>query len=308
MALGRAWSIGLVGLDGHVVEVEADLAAGIPAFVLIGLPDATMQEARDRVRAAVVNSGRAWPQRRITLALSPARAAEAGERVRPRDGGRGARRAEALPPRRAEGTVLLGELSLDGRVRPVPGVLPAAFTARGRASAARRAGRQPRRGALGARARRGGRRLASRRSAHLAGTGGAGAATGRSAPRAARLPPTQPDLADVLGQAQARRGLEVAAAGRAPRALPRPARRGQDDARRTPADDPAARSTPTRRWRSRRSTRWRGAARRPPLITLPPFRAPHHSASLPALVGGGSAASRGPARCRWRTAVMRYIT
>src|SRR4051794_41225163 len=72
MALGRALSIGLVGLDGHVVEVEADLAAGIPAFVLIGLPDTTMQEARDRVRAAVVNSGRAWPQRRITLALSPA--------------------------------------------------------------------------------------------------------------------------------------------------------------------------------------------------------------------------------------------
>lgn len=72
MALARAYAVGLVGLHGHVVEVEADLAQGLPGLAVIGLPDAALAEARDRVRAAIVNSGQAWPQRRITLALSPA--------------------------------------------------------------------------------------------------------------------------------------------------------------------------------------------------------------------------------------------
>ena len=72
MALARAYAVGLVGLDGHVVEVEADLARGLPGLTVIGLPDASLAEARDRVKAAVVNSGQPWPQRRITLALSPA--------------------------------------------------------------------------------------------------------------------------------------------------------------------------------------------------------------------------------------------
>ncbi len=72
MALARAYAVALVGLDGHVVEVEADLAQGLPGLTVIGLPDAALGEARDRVRAAVVNSHFAWPQRRITLALSPA--------------------------------------------------------------------------------------------------------------------------------------------------------------------------------------------------------------------------------------------
>jgi len=72
VALARAYAVGLVGLDGHLVEVEADLAQGLPGLSVIGLPDAALGEARDRVRAAIVNSGQAWPQRRITLALSPA--------------------------------------------------------------------------------------------------------------------------------------------------------------------------------------------------------------------------------------------
>jgi hypothetical protein len=66
MALARAYAVGLVGVDGHVVEVEADLAQGLPGLTVIGLPDAALAEARDRVRAAVMNSRQAWPQRRIT--------------------------------------------------------------------------------------------------------------------------------------------------------------------------------------------------------------------------------------------------
>ena len=64
--------VGLVGVEGHLVEVEADLSPGLPAVVLTGLPDAALHEARDRVRAAVVNSGQSWPNRRITVNLLPA--------------------------------------------------------------------------------------------------------------------------------------------------------------------------------------------------------------------------------------------
>jgi magnesium chelatase family protein len=72
MALARTRSVTLVGVEGHVVEVEADLADGLPGLTMVGLPDAVLHEARDRVRAAVVNSGEAWPSRRMTLALTPA--------------------------------------------------------------------------------------------------------------------------------------------------------------------------------------------------------------------------------------------
>lgn len=72
MPLARALSVAVVGVEGHLVEVEADLAQGLPGLTLIGLPDASLHEARDRVRAAIVNSGESWPQRRITLGLSPA--------------------------------------------------------------------------------------------------------------------------------------------------------------------------------------------------------------------------------------------
>lgn len=72
MALARSHCVALLGLDGHVVEVEADLAQGIPGLAITGLPDAALNEARDRVRAAVVNSGHPWPNRRVTLGLSPA--------------------------------------------------------------------------------------------------------------------------------------------------------------------------------------------------------------------------------------------
>src|SRR3954465_569191 len=72
MSYARVLCVGLVGLAGHLVEVEADLSPGLPAVVLTGLPDAALNEARDRVRAALVNSGQAWPNRRITVNLLPA--------------------------------------------------------------------------------------------------------------------------------------------------------------------------------------------------------------------------------------------
>src|SRR6267154_4527537 len=72
MTLARTHSVALVGVGGHLVEVEADIANGLVAMILVGLPDTALREARDRIRAAIVNSGEQWPQRRITVGLSPA--------------------------------------------------------------------------------------------------------------------------------------------------------------------------------------------------------------------------------------------
>ena len=72
MALGRAFAVAVRGLDGQIVEIEADVTAGLPGVHLVGLPDAALQESRDRVRAAITNCGQSWPMSRLTLALSPA--------------------------------------------------------------------------------------------------------------------------------------------------------------------------------------------------------------------------------------------
>ena len=101
------------------MEVEADLAQGLPGLTVIGLPDASLAEARDRIKAAIVNSGQSWPQRRITLALSPAWLPKRGSGFDLALAAAVLAAAGALPAEALHGRVLLGELGLDGRVRPV---------------------------------------------------------------------------------------------------------------------------------------------------------------------------------------------
>ena len=72
MALARTYSVALIGVNGQVVEVEADITNGLVGMILVGLPDTALREARDRIRAAIANSGEEWPQRKITVGLSPA--------------------------------------------------------------------------------------------------------------------------------------------------------------------------------------------------------------------------------------------
>ena len=72
MSLASSWAVALHGVDGMLVEIEADIGPGLPGLHMVGLPDTALSEARDRVRAAVLNSGERWPSRRMTLALSPA--------------------------------------------------------------------------------------------------------------------------------------------------------------------------------------------------------------------------------------------
>ncbi|HKQ43358.1 MAG TPA: magnesium chelatase domain-containing protein, partial [Pseudonocardia sp.] len=130
MGLARTWSVALHGVSGHLVEIESDVGGGLPGIHLVGLPDAALHEAKDRVKAAVVNSGWQWPNQRIVLALSPAMLRKAGSgfdlalacAVLAADG--------ILPQPALNGSVLLGELALDGRLRPIRGVLPCLLAAR----------------------------------------------------------------------------------------------------------------------------------------------------------------------------------
>ncbi len=124
MALGRAFSVAVRGLDGEIVEIEADITSGLPGVHLVGLPDAALQESCDRVRAAVTNCGNSWPMARLTLALSPATLPKMGSVYDIALAAAVLSAQQKKPWERLENTLLLGELSLDGRVRPVRGCCP----------------------------------------------------------------------------------------------------------------------------------------------------------------------------------------
>lgn len=129
MGFARACSVALVGVEGVVVEVQADLEAGVAAFTLVGLPDKSLVESRDRVRAAVVNSGAEWPQKKLTVGLSPASVPKGGSGFDLAVACAVLGAAERIDPESIADVVMIGELGLDGRVRPVRGVLPAVLAA-----------------------------------------------------------------------------------------------------------------------------------------------------------------------------------
>src|SRR5580692_8236095 len=129
MALARAYSVALVGVEGHLIEVEADIASGLPATIVVGLPDTALREARDRIRAAIVNSGQTWPNSKITVGLSPAALPKRGSGFDLAIAVAILAAAEAVPASALAGKMFLAELGLDGRLRPVPGVLPAVVAA-----------------------------------------------------------------------------------------------------------------------------------------------------------------------------------
>jgi magnesium chelatase family protein len=127
--LGRTHSIALVGVSGHLVEVEADIANGLVGLLLVGLPDTALREARDRIRSAITNSREQWPQRKITVGLSPASLPKRGSGFDLSIALAILAAAASVPAAAVAQTVFLGELGLDGRLRPVRGVLPSVAAA-----------------------------------------------------------------------------------------------------------------------------------------------------------------------------------
>lgn len=296
MALARTHAVTLIGVEGHPVEVEADLAPGLPGTHLVGLPDAALAESRDRVRAAVSNTGEAWPQHRITVSLYPASLPKRGSSFDLAIACAVLAAAGAVPPGALDGTVLLGELGLDGRIRPVRGVLPALLAA---AAAGLHCVAVPEANATEAALVPGVRVLSASSLADLlaqlrghpeGATVDGGSAQAANPPTSGNAPAgeDQGDLADVLGQPAARRGLEVAAAGGHHVHLLGPPGSGKTMlAQRLPTILP-----PLDRESALEATAIHSVAGtlppHCPLVTQPPFADPHHTATAAAVVGGGS--------------------
>ena len=295
MALARTHSVAIVGVEGHLIEVEADIAQGLPMTILIGLPDTALREARDRIRAAIVNSGESWPQQKITVGLSPASLPKRGSGFDLAIAVAIMTANNALPLSAPAGKMFLAELGLDGRLRPVPGVLPAVITAEPCVGHGRRSGGERGRGEAGA----GVRVVAAGSLAEVAiwlrgGPAPTPAPSPAPSPRP-RGPGGKPlkaravlDLADVLGQSEARMAAEICAAGGHNLSLLGPPGAGKTMlAERLPTILPrldAAAALEVTSIHSVAGTLVPGTG----LVSEPPFCAPHHTASKAAIVGGGS--------------------
>ncbi|MCF3962494.1 YifB family Mg chelatase-like AAA ATPase [Streptomyces fuscigenes] len=312
MAFARTCSVALVGVEGVVVEVQADLEPGVAAFTLVGLPDKSLMESRDRVRAAVVNAGVPWPQKKLTVSLSPAFVPKSGSGFDLAVAASVLGAAERVDPRSLADLVLIGELGLDGRVRPVRGVLPAVLAA---AEAGHRqvvvpeqtageASLVPGISVLGVRSlaqliavladepvpQEPREEALKRPDPMLAGLVVPGAGVGTGIEHAGEG--TGPDLADVAGQAVARAALEVSAAGGHHLLLSGPPGAGKTMlAERLPGVLPPLSGPEALEVTAVHSV----AGILPPgepLVRAAPYCAPHHSATMQALIGGGNGLPR----------------
>ena len=297
MAVARTSAIALVGLTPSIVDVEADISPGLPGFAIIGLPDAALGESRGRVRAAALNSGLPITSRKLTISLSPA--------ALPKHGG-GFDLAIALASLAAAGdvpqdavatTVHIGELGLDGRLRPTPGVLPAVI---GAVRAGHARVMVPTANADEAALVPGVDVIAVSSLREAAIRHGADLDPIPVEPWMAALADeefaAEPDLADVVGNDDAIEALVAAAAGGHHMFLLGPPGAGKTMlAERLPGLLPDLGTDASLEATSIRSLVHGSAGA---LVTRPPFEAPHHTASAAAIVGGGSGQIRPGAAVR----------
>lgn len=308
MPLGRTYAVSLVGLNGYIVEVESDIGQTLPAFVLLGLPDASLSEAKERIRAAARNAGLPLTRRKITVNLVPASLPKRGS---------GFDLAIVMSALAAAGdvrncglTVFLSELGLDGRLRPIRGVLPAVMAAvdAGYTSIVV-ASENAAEAALVPQAEV--RSYDSLAEVTLA-FGADPAAVNLPSPNQAAYPRSAAqissvsvpkDMADVAGQSEARFAVEVAAAGAHHLMMVGPPGAGKTMlAERMPGilpdltDEQAMQVTAIHSLGSAEACR--------ELRRRPPFESPHHTASAASIIGGGSGIPRPGAASRAHRGVL----
>ncbi|GAA3296672.1 YifB family Mg chelatase-like AAA ATPase [Arthrobacter citreus] len=310
MTLGRTYGVGLVGLDGRMVEVEADIGQSLPSFVLLGLPDASLNEAKDRVRSAAKNAGLPLSRRRITVNLMPADVHKRGS---------GFDLAIVMAALAAAGDVrcsgrrvFIAELGLDGRLRPVRGILPAVMASveagypQITVAAANAA-----EAALVPGADVSGFESLAEVAAFL---GADPASLSFPPPMTEETPATDDgghektvalrDMSDIAGQSEARFAVEVAAAGAHHLLMTGPPGAGKTMlAERLPGLLPDLPDAHAMEVTAIHSLVWGG---RPcsELLRRPPFESPHHTASSAAIIGGGSGIARPGAASRAHRGVL----
>ncbi len=276
----------LLGIHGQPVTVEVHVCTGLPAFTIVGLPDEACRESRDRVRAALLSSRLEWPQKRITVNLAPSGVRKAGAGLDLAIAVGIVVAAGGLSAAQVAGYGFLGELGLDGSLRRVAGAVPLVDAlgeldcvvpaeCNGEATLVAR-------GAV---------RSAPNLAAVVAALAGDGEWSAPACPASGPIPRHEPDLAEVRGQAVARHALAVAAAGGHHLLLVGPPGAGKTMlARRLPGLLPPL--GPRAALEATVVHSAAGMALPHGLVMRPPLRAPHHTASIVSLVGGGTAAMR----------------
>ena len=286
MSLAIAKCISLIGLNGSVIDVEADIGIGLPGFTLLGLPDAALSESRDRVRAALINSGETWPNKRVTISLSPAWLPKRGSGFDLAIAAALLAASDAAPIERLNNVIILGELTLEGKIKGILGILPALM-------AAKKAGFEKAIVPL----------VNAQEAGLVSGLEILAMSTLKECALWIRTGETlthsfaenyvekngseELDLSEVGGQLQARKALEISAIGGHHLLMIGPPGAGKTMlAARLPSILP-----PLDREGALEVTALHSLAGKvshdSPLITQPPFVAPHHSATRAALVGGG---------------------
>lgn len=297
MAVSRTYAVSLVGLAGTIIEIEAEISSNLPSFVLVGLPDASLSEARDRVRAAAHNSGLALPGRRVTVNLSPASVPKRGASFDLAIAVAILASSGKVKAESAEGVIHLGELGLDGSVRGVPGVLPAVLAAKCAGwtkfvvpmENLDEAGLVEGVSVFGARNLA---QVAHFHGAHLEAEELLQFVGGKPRPKQALE--EELDLADVVGQDDAVYALTLAAAGGHHMLMVGPPGVGKTMlAERLPSILPDLTFDESLETSALRSIAGIGGPKAiSELASKRPFEAPHHTASLTSLIGGGASLPR----------------